>query len=104
MTQSVTEWSTAVIRDHDVATPALLCNKDTLWHKGPYNLCHKEPMRAKPRWTLTYESGELWDQVPGLWPGDGPTEGSEGGHHPDLSGVRPGESGPEWSTRGPSFR
>ena len=40
------EWTTAVIRDHDVAPPA-----GSLWHKGAcnrtmeatYPLCHKEP-------------------------------------------------------------
>ena len=55
-TSSPTEWSTAVIRDHDVATPALLCHKEpaqitklgrnggyflpfagSLWHKGADN-------------------------------------------------------------------
>ena len=32
----IAEWSTPVVRDHDVATPALLCHKEPVPIIGPF--------------------------------------------------------------------
>ena len=58
LTRCDPEWTTAVVRDHDIVTPALLGLAGSLCHKGAYNrtfpcmeatypFCHKEPARSK---------------------------------------------------------